>query len=224
MDKFEAIKQEAREIVRTAETLDTAAADLIYNQSDYLGSPITFANLKTLNPFVAHQLSRVRVAMNFPNLREIDAKTARALLGGQSREIVLDGVESVSVEVVKAFISGQRSSGTRLFLTGLKAVSPAVARQLKKCAFTSGEVKKAVDSAPSSLLDEVFDVLRRFSASRSESYESQDIFGYLLSVALIVSFITAIASCVSRPSGSGPSRPSGDYDGFRPSGPSRFTD
>jgi hypothetical protein len=224
MDKFEAIRREARKLVRTAETLDAATAELIYNQRDQLGSPLTFVNLKTLNPLVAERLSRARVAMNFPNLREIDPKTARALLGGQSREVVLDGVESVSVEVVKAFISGQRNSGTRLFLRGLKAVSPAVARHLKKCAFTSGEVKKAVDSAPSSLLDEVFDVLRSFSASRSERYESQDIFGYLLSLALIVSLIAAIASCVLRPSGSGPTRPLGDYDGSRPSGPSRFTD
>jgi hypothetical protein len=56
------------------------------------------------------------------------------------------------------------------------------------------------------------------------SYEPQDKIGYWMGVALVVLWVAAFVSCLSRPSRPGPTRPLGDFDGFQPPGPSRFTD
>jgi hypothetical protein len=162
MDERETLRRELKTIVQEAETLDATTAARI-SQELRSESPLYFLRLKAIDQSVAACLSRIPCSMSFPEVREIDPATARSLMRGKMKELILDGIETVPLEVAKGFSQGFNTGvslghGTKLFLRGLKTVSPEVARQLKKCAFTTGEVRRAVDAAPESLLYRVVKV------------------------------------------------------------------
>lgn len=159
MKDHENEKRELHKLVMDIESLDAATALRI---SDSLSgeSSVTFLRLKSIDPYAAFYLRRMRSSLVFPSLHEIGPKAAEALVSGSLSELILDGIESVPLAVAKAFNAGTaRGKGTRLFLRGLNHVTPAVASQLKKCAITTGDVGKIVAEAPLPLTDRVLKII-----------------------------------------------------------------
>jgi hypothetical protein len=155
MNDHEKEKHELHKLVMDIETLDAATAQRISERLRWESS-VNFLRLKSIDKSVALQLRKMRSSLEFPKIHEITPDAAEALVAGSLKELILDGLESVSLAVAKAFNAGMaRGEGTRLFLRGLKDVSPAVASQLKKCAITTGDVGKIVAAAPLPMTDRV---------------------------------------------------------------------
>lgn len=156
MEKHERERAELKEVVAQAELLDLKVAHRIADRLRW-EQALTFSRLKSMDSHVANCLRVMRSSLTFPSVRQLDPDAARILVSGSLKEVILDGIETVSLEVAKGFNAGMaRGEGTRLFLRGLKSVSPSVASQLKKCAITVGDAKKLVDAAPLPLTDRAF--------------------------------------------------------------------
>jgi hypothetical protein len=159
MHEHERERQELRELVAEAETLDPEIARRVSERLRYDQS-LTFSKLKSIGTPAASCLQSMHSSLSFPSIRDIDHESARILMSGTLRELIFDGIETISLQVAKGFDTGlARGRTTRLFLRGLKSVSPAVAIQLKRCAITTGEVGKIVAAAPLPMTDRVLETV-----------------------------------------------------------------
>ena len=171
MDSESLHRQQAVALAESVTAMDTQIATMLvrYHPNSHMsrvGKGITLARLEALDVKCAAILRGLRCSVRMPCIRSLDPSVAAILMSSRAEELVLDGIESVSLPLANGFLQGASRCETnlggppRLFLRGLKSVSPQVAKRLRKTgAITNDVVGSQVADAGELFGDRVLKVI-----------------------------------------------------------------
>lgn len=177
MDSENIHRQQAISLAESVTAMDAQIATMLVryhpnSRMSRVGGGITLARLEVLDAKCAVILGGVRCSICMPCIRSLDPKVAEILMSSRANELILDGIESVSLPLANGFLQGasryanSREGSPRLFLRGLKNISPQVAKRLRKIgAITNDAVGSQVADAGELFGDRVFKVIGYAMAS-----------------------------------------------------------
>jgi 2-phospho-L-lactate guanylyltransferase (CobY/MobA/RfbA family) len=84
----------------------------------------------------------MKSCISFPRIKDLDPRVASSLVSQRRAEVVLEGIEEISVPLAKAL----RSCSCRVFLHNVNEMSPQVGALLKDRVYLNEAMRAKLDS------------------------------------------------------------------------------